>query len=665
MKELEKICYGYGICPSSVNLRKFNTARTLKTHLKRIKKGAMDEYKTNLEEYLVENDFKLCKTYVKPKRNLDDITIIPQIRKRTVNKKTRPILGWDTETYKGKAELISNSFGDWKLIKSFDDVLDMFFTRMKRRKNSKKQNQFYSKFLNFFWHLGFDAPAMFKWLGRKGLSDLYWLGKTIHKDYLITYIPAKKVTIKHLKRNSSVVFWDACQFWNYNKLDTAAEKYLGMKKTGHDVSNLRKSDFRPDNKEFIDYCINDSVLCQLLAKKFVNEYCVKWFGYQPLSYFSTAGLSAQYFLKTCKIPTLKHVPYEALRLAYASYNGGRFELLSRGTFEKCFVYDIKSAYPHEMTKIIDWQDGDWVPTRSFEENADYGFYSIECAFFNDKPFLPIKRGDGLVLFPKGFVKSVVTQEEMRQLVKSDDVAYLHILDAWVFYGKSKRLIFKDTIKHLYNERLKLKAKGSDMQLFPKILMNSIYGKTIQVVNEKTGLLFNPIVASVITANVRLKVHNFGLKHGWENIIGFQTDSVITDKKLPIPPTNKLGEFAPETEGRGIFVLSGVYHIDSPKKPKRKFRGLSKGNLKMILEANQKKKIIPLFYKRPVHMAEALLHIYKRSPDQINIWTWFLKKVDINCDTKREWPKKFRNAREVLETNQRSVALDLVPNLYPT
>ena len=59
-------------------------------------------------------------------------------------------------------------------------------------------------------------------------------------------------------------------------------------------------------------------------------------------------------------------------------------------------------------------------------------------------------------------------------------------------------------------------QNSDVKKCVKIILNSLYGKFIQVSGDynQTGRLFNPLYAAKITAGARLNCHDYCIKSGY-------------------------------------------------------------------------------------------------------------------------------------------------------
>ena len=195
-------------------------------------------------------------------------------------------------------------------------------------------------------------------------------------------------------------------------------------------------------------------------------------------------------------------------------------------------------------------------------------------------------------------------------------------------------------------------------------------------NFKAGILFNPVYANEITANTRCDLFN-AVKNDMNSIISFATDGIIHQNgKLNIKQhKTKIGLWDTEYKGDIIFIGSGVYHLCDKKKNENvigvsKMRGFdTKYNLKDLLYQNRNKKfmelkltkLIKLKYLNKIQnlkgtpdpnnntkMINALPNIYNKM-ENLNLFSEFDKKININFDKKRVWDRKFKNCGEVLNS----------------
>jgi hypothetical protein len=569
--------------------------------------------------------------------------------------------GLDTETYKGFCKLICRDDGEYKEVTDIFDALKFL------------SNPYFNGKLNWFYNIKFDFESIIKYLPDKELYDLYHDHHINYYAYRISYLNGKFLSIR--LKNTSNTFYDMFNFLEIS-LNNAAKKYLHQeKKEGIDAPKLNTSKeyWRKNHDLIITYCRHDALLTKQLADYFWSIFYQK-LSYAPSRPFSKGKLSEEYFLSRCYIPTINDIPKIALEYAYKNYSGGRFELLKRGFFPEAYSYDIKSAYPYQMTQLYDYSLGEWTKVNTMDKNCDIGFYhckveSLEPYF---SPFL-IKVGM-LSLYPNGKFYQYLNSDEIKFIRKNFPHIKITILSGVECILFKERQPFKSEIERLY--KWKESEKDEDIKYCVKIVLNALYGKTWQKVNNNTGRLFNPIWASLITSRTRLKILEMALKSP-ENIIDMLTDSISSTSLINTPKNPKMGDFSLDFTGKSVNIMCGVYTLWNDKKVKRRNRSFTVSkkifkdsfNLMMEMDTDKEDKFLLYMleslkrstkYKyvrtRPYHLGECLIQTKKKNPSMINIWYKEKKDININGDKKREWIRPFKNGLDALKNNINSYPL---------
>jgi hypothetical protein len=589
------------------------------------------------------------------KKPFDILNVIFQKRFKNKGFTMKENTGIDTETYKGYVKLICDDSGRHKDINNFDSILK-FLTHVR----------FKNKF-NWFYNITFDFESIIKYLDYGDLVNLYKDKKIEYNSYTITYIDKKFFTLT--KDNNYYYFYDLFNFLD-TSLNKASEKFLKDKKLNIiDASQLNISleYWKEHKKDIVKYCIKDAELTKRLADYFWS-IVYKNMNYYPKRPFSKGKIAEEYFLSTCYIPTINNIPNIVLKFAYNSYFGGRFELLKKGYEPKVYSYDIKSAYPYQMTKLIDFSKGGWMEVNTVNESAYTGFYQckIKCdeSFFS--PFL-VKSGE-LSLYPNGVFSQFLTKQEIDFIRLHFENNEISIVKGYEFYPETLVYPLKTEMERLYD--WKEKEKDEDIKYCIKIFMNALYGKTIQVSGDynRTGKIFNPIWASLITSGTRIKLLELALQSPNE-IIMFSTDAVHSKTPLKIPDKPLLGDFSKDFEGEGVYIMSDVYNLwnTSKNKTKNKLRGFALAvekdidsdsiMLKDILE-NMNSDKYAYTTSRPYHLGECLLHKKVRRIEDLNIFGEVEKSININGDKKRYWFDTFKNGKECLKKEINSLPLKI-------
>ena len=215
-----------------------------------------------------------------------------------------PVIGMDTETYRGYCKLICDSENNYKLCENIEDILSFITHERYRNKHI------------FFYHMHFDVEAILKYLPKNKLIALYSNGKTKYDGYTIIYIPKKMFRINRGK--NTIKCYDLEQFYDVS-LEKAASKYLNEHKLScpfnRDVINTDAKIWQDYRDILIQYCMQDAILTKKLGV-ILQETIKKHMRFNPKDYISKASLSKRYFRLYCDIPDVRKIQKEILRIAF-------------------------------------------------------------------------------------------------------------------------------------------------------------------------------------------------------------------------------------------------------------------------------------------------------------------------------------------------------------
>lgn len=569
----------------------------------------------------------------------DVIYRIPRHVRKTQHTKSIQLIGIDTETKTtGKCFLICTSSGD-----SFtpDDFPQCLFTRKYRNKKYAVYN------------LKFDEGSLIQHLPVSNLQQLRSTLKTSYNGYTYTSIPRKMFKIRRGK--NCIEIYDVAGFYMMS-LEKASRKYLGEGKNKLATKKFTDDFISKHYKKIVKYCIRDAVLTQRLATLLIEKF--EQFGVYPQHLYSTAYVSWQYFKNNCDIPNIKHIyDYTPMLLQYAmdSYNGGKFEVTEKGT-GRFYEYDIISAYPYEISRLVDISDISIMKGKHYEKEAEYGF--IDCRLnipVNVYSPVAVKRNN-VNIYPVGNFRKVITKNEYDYLIKQG--CDIDIIDAYWIIPHNRIYPFKDEINRLIKIKERYKRRGLKLDYaIIKIFLNSLYGKFVQLIPRgdkyTAGLNWNIIYGSVITANCRIRISE--LQQKYSSVIAVHTDSVISKKKLPFTDKGKLGDLIFEIAGNGVILGSGIYQISK----KTKFRGFdTKVSLLKTIQRGEDE--LEVSKERPYSWREVIFHGW--SKDLINQFVDIPKNVNINFDKKRIWIEDYKSYKEVMKRNVYSVPIPYIDYL---
>lgn len=296
------------------------------------------------------------------------------------------------------------------------------------------------------------------------------------------------------------------------------------------------------------------------------------------------------------------LPSCALMGSLLSYHGGKNTFVGKpGWHNKVWDLDIRSAFPEAMRQLPNFEGGQWHSTDRAERalKEPHGIYRVS-GFAKNCPWGSIfnhefKKVEG------SFMNTWVTGYELVEAVESGELK-ISKLSGFFFKDDGGESAFKKFVDDFY--RLKELAADKIKRQFYKNILVSLYGKFIQRNEQddgtkKTGAMFDPAVASLITGFVRAKIHR--LEHKYKSL-HTATDGLLTQKKPdPADLGEGLGQLKQENFGKCLIIRNKLYlHYDE------------KGNL----------------FKRG-------LHGFQGTPEEL-LRLWKLKKSEYRIERLVKW-----------------------------
>lgn len=488
--------------------------------------------------------------------------------------------------------------------------------------------------INFFHNIQYDFTGLLKLFPQEVSTMIYGYHRAYfdanmelqldkaNAEYSLHYIDKKAFHIKKFgERKYS--YYDTLQYYQMS-LKSCAKQYLNDDKEEFNAAESSIKKFKEDaeyREKAIDYCKHDAYLCKELGKilvsgvnKFVNT-----------KNFNSSASVSEYYFRSNDIVCPK-IPESMFKKFLKAYYGGRFEITRKGFIENISMYDIKSAYPFAMSKMpILSKNPICKNIWRKSEHALYGSYEITAKMPDEYlGLLPVR--EKVLYFPTGKFSKYWVDKITLDKIESLGIPYqfhsgIEIYDNNVDYRLSP-LILK-----LYN--IKEDSKNPEVvRMAAKIILNSLYGKFIQLIDDTTlelveeierldeinaidlfsvfdkyyekihtnnfnvGKLFAPQYASFITSHTRLQLFDVALKCGMDSIVGFHTDSIILQNKT-LETGNKLGDFeveqikvkdpdtgkvvkkVPIINGSVKLLKSGFYDCEKDGHSKIRSRGIGK------------------------------------------------------------------------------------------
>lgn len=496
-----------------------------------------------------------------------------------------------------------------------------------------------------------------------GKYELWTTGKTkwFYKDrdgtpveISLEYIPHKYLKIS-VNKFLWVKFWDICQFFS-SGLDAVAEKYLGEKKLKISTKKFTLEYYEEFKKEIIAYCARDAELTGKLGNFLLKK--IAEFGLRVTALYSQASVSFRFFQDNGEIIGISRYfkRYPAfIKTVMDSYQGGKFEVQTRGSHPAMYEYDLTSAYPREIADLINVDRADIMRTTVYQPDAVYSFMRVKIKIM-DSVAVPsgiMVQGTRVYAIGEYFVS--ITKNEY--LYYKELGAEITILDGWFLFIKDIEYPYRKNVLKLFELKSYYKDKGdAALTHFCKVMLNGFYGKFCQLIsdwkgNYRAGVGFNPIYAAVITANTRLKVCRIQNRYK-DACLAVHTDSVIMTGPLDPALIHKgvLGEFEyVDGPAPGVLVACGCYQIGDagafkgfePRRVKQYGGGPDEAAIVgerdetwfEILKRYKGKTEIPYKTLRVESWIEATS---KGHFDKINKFEIHPKNIALNADIKRVW-----------------------------
>ena len=443
-------------------------------------------------------------------------------------------------------------------------------------------------------------------------SALFYESKEWNKIKLI-YRGSDLISAKYKHSNKgSTVMCDTMNFapFSVEKLGTILGTPKGLKP---DYIGKRKSKTQKELYEFIEYNKLDcKISCDFMyfMQKGVNELGGQiriTIASTSLDTFRRSYLSRNIYKEQLKIKS-----FDVKEFIYKGYYGGRTEVFKRGNHSNLYYYDVNSLYPSMMLKHLPNPNSVFIPQDlSINNILDYeGVSEVTVQAPNiNYPILPYRK-DNKLIFPVGIFSGTYNNVELRYAL---DNGYKIIKVHKQLCYLSKISLFTDFINDLYKKRLEYKNAGSIMELIPKLIMNSNYGKWAQRNGTKTEilkiddlddttktdiLLYNndydikdnfaikqevttfdgafalPILSSYISSYARIHMHRLLVD---SQAYYTDTDSIITDKVLNT--SSALGELKLEMQIKNAHLIKPKFYklCDTENNIFIKMKGLNKAN----------------------------------------------------------------------------------------
>lgn len=243
------------------------------------------------------------------------------------------------------------------------------------------------------------------------------------------------------------------------------------------------------------------------------------------------------------------------RAAQHSYFGGHFEQYKAGHYDgKVWLYDINSAYPHNIRNLPSLKGSDWEFTTRYNPAAmGMWFCSFDTEGYNAPNPLPWRGRGGVVGFPS-HNNGVWVWHHEAQFATVVHYGYTLQVDS-----DEKPFEF---VNDMFETRRKWKREGKGGERAYKLALNSLYGKMAQRVGGSDNFDGRPpwhnlVWAGMVTSGTRSQIFE-AVSQNPEAIIAVETDSVMSTVPLDLDFGDALGQWEVTEYDWVTYIQSGIY-----------------------------------------------------------------------------------------------------------
>lgn len=616
----------------------------------------------------------------------------------------KPILGLDTETYRGKAFILQTPETVIP-IRRFRDFVSFIV------------NSGYTNFV--FFNIDYDVSALLKHLPTYVAANLYLEKAVKVLGCEMRYFPGKYFRLRF--HGKSYNFYDLYPFFQCS-LDFAGKKFLGIRKrkiSKNLLSNLTPQRYRRHKTVIDAYGRHDAYITQKLGELLLEAF--KSAGIKHKHLYSPGNIAKNFWRST----GIKDIAPqgECAEFIAKGYYGARIEVLRRGFFSDLVIDDIKSAYPAAMSHLPNFAKAVY----KFSDKIESPYFFAEVKVF-DKPghfhLLPYRTEENVLIFPRYSGQTTVISCFEHDLYKRLNLGKLQIVRVCnIFVGKNlpyrkhinklfagrkesalKSLAFKLVLNSSYgikaekisdieavsffrgyrqrlsvyertladNFKILLSRKCAHALRFWEKACNCRYCKAASKISRKRywrgenlfeygnrffysrskpGKHSNLAIAALITAYVRCQVFLRMRRHP-KTVVGVFTDSLLYTGKPDAQTSSKLGKWERKYIGKSFVIGAGIYETRDETKT-RGFRWKKK--LSGLLRKSRGTSI-----HIPQNMRVSIGQVVRQGVEDFNFNEILSssRTIDLNFDTKRIWERDFLNGRDVLTNSITSNPISL-------
>jgi len=488
---------------------------------------------------------------------------LQNIRCQTIERYTQVfeeqnVLVCDTETVKGKPYTIQFYDGKKATLEYVNEktILDCYCDYV---------SSHYEKNLSvWFFYCQFDIPIIHYPFKQFFVHDNHQMG---YGEFDFSYITGKTWFGNHTYKGKKWVERDAYQYV-FRGLEKVAKdlRLTEQKKTRPTFLGDRKWENEFERIQFEEYAIADVLVLWELVYWILGLHRQYDVGLSV----SLADLAGKIFRKHHVKRVIEPTEQAVTLAALSSYHGGKTESYVEGpvVIENIYEYDITSAYPYAMSMIGNFFDYHIEPWKQYCKIENNGVYQIST--INRCQYKPLYTEE--FSRTETIIKQWITGWEIHSCFKSGCLTpqQVYIHNGYTMISHNEKCNgLEEYVWSFFNKKQQADIdKNITERLAAKLFMNALYGKFISKIVEEVdhldqwrgGVIFHPLIATLITGFVRAYVHE--IEHSCYSL-HTSTDSFITkqsDVDLRFPGVKGLGGLKKEYQGDVLIVRPKVYVI---------------------------------------------------------------------------------------------------------
>lgn len=282
-------------------------------------------------------------------------------------------------------------------------------------------------------------------------------------------------------------------------------------------------------------------------------------GLNPTKLTSAVAIYDECIMSNLELPTIYNMPNEAFDACEYAHRVGIREwsaVYQVGHWTEAYDIDCNGGYPSIIRDLPDtshmkvWYSKKYMP-------CDFAILKGRVTITSD--FSPIVDSNGVPY--KGSKIDYITKDTWA-IINILKLGHFEMEDGWFIKFTTQDKPYFELMNDLYDVR---GESGLD-RLIPKLISTGIYGRMAQEYDNRYGDYFNPILATMTTTRMSLRLGKLLIDNNLQpNVISVTVDGALLDKQPVIQTGNKLGDWR-VSEKLNALVMSRGFQWCADKHP---------------------------------------------------------------------------------------------------